>query len=242
MSTPSEGRTRLLAALRRPGSRAQVVVAVLLAVLGFAAVVQVRSNDRDDRYVGARQGELIQLINNLSLASQRAEQEIAQLQKTRSSLLDDTEKGRTALDRAREQADELGILAGTVPAIGPGIRITVKDTAGEVGTNQLLDGLEELRDAGAEAMEINDSVRVVAQTALKDTPGGGVTVDGQQLESPFTIDVIGDPHTLATSLDFRGGFSYQVRNAGGSVGVEELDNVEISSVVSSTAPQYAEPQ
>ncbi|MGZ4476268.1 MAG: DUF881 domain-containing protein [Nocardioides sp.] len=242
MSTQPEGRARLFAALRRPGSRAQVVVAVLLAVLGFAAVVQVRANGRDDKYVGARQGELIQLINNLSLASQRTQQEITQLQQTRASLLNDTEARRTALERAQQQAEGLGILAGTVPALGPGIRITVRDRAGEVGTNQLLDGLEELRDAGAEAMEINDSVRVIAQTALHDTPGGGVTVDGQRLESPFTIDVIGDPHTLATSLDFNGGFSFQVRQAGGHVAVQELKNVEITSVVTSKPPQYAQPQ
>jgi len=242
--TPDEtvdGRARLLAALRRPSSRGQVVVAILLAVLGFAAVVQVRANGRDDKYVGARQGELIQLINNLSLASQRAELEISQLQQTRSSLLNDTESRRTALERARQQADALGVLAGTVPAVGPGIRITVKDTAGQVGTNTLLDGLEELRDAGAEAMEVNDEVRVVAQTSLTDLPGGGVSIDGTRLTSPFTIDVIGDPHTLATALDFRGGFSSQVRNDGGTIGVDQLDNVQIGAVVTARTPRYAQP-
>ncbi len=45
-----------------------------------------------------------------------------------------------------------------MPAEGPGIRVTVKDPASgaAVGTNQLINGLEELRDAGAEVIEIND--------------------------------------------------------------------------------------
>src|SRR4051812_8075223 len=86
----ADGRARLLAALRRPGSRGQAVAAVLLAVLGFAAVTQVQSNDRDDHYVGARQGDLIALINNLSLAEQRSENEITKLQQTRQSLGNDT--------------------------------------------------------------------------------------------------------------------------------------------------------
>lgn len=240
-SDPGAGRRRLTAALRSPGSRAQVVVAVLLAALGFAAVVQVRANGRDDRYVGARQGDLIQLINNLSLASQRAEQEINQLQQTRSSLLNDTEARRTALDRARQQADTLGILAGTLPAVGPGIRVTVTDTAGEVGTNQLLNGLEELRDAGAEAIEFNDTARVVAQTGLKDAPGGGVLVDGKRVKAPFVLDVIGDPHTLATALDFYHGFDYEIAQAGGKVDVQQLDQVEVGSVVPRMQPQYARP-
>ena len=70
---PPDGRARLREALRRPSSRGQVIVAVLLAVLGFAAVTQVKANDKDDQYVGARQGDLVQYINNLSLASQRTE-------------------------------------------------------------------------------------------------------------------------------------------------------------------------
>src|SRR4051812_21676177 len=68
-----DGRNRLITALRRPGSRGQVTVALLLAVLGFAAVTQVHANRRDDKYIGARQGDLIQFINNTSLASQRTE-------------------------------------------------------------------------------------------------------------------------------------------------------------------------
>jgi uncharacterized protein YlxW (UPF0749 family) len=237
---PGAGRRRLSAALKRPASRPQITVAVLLAVLGFAAVVQVRSNEKDDRYVGARQGELITLINNLSLASRRAEQEINQLEQTRNSLENDTEARRTALDRAKEQADTLAVLAGTIPAVGPGIRITITDPSHRVATQQLLDGLEELRDAGAEAMEINDTVRVVAQTSLRDASGGGVVVDGTKLKAPYVIDVIGEPHTLATALSFSGGFSFEVHEADGKVRVEQLDHVEVASVVAPPKPRYAD--
>jgi uncharacterized protein YlxW (UPF0749 family) len=236
----TDGRSRLLAALRSTGSRGQVMVAVLLAVLGFAAVTQVHANDRDDAYVGARQGDLIQFINNLSLASKRTEAEIAKLEQTRDSLRNDTESRRTALERAREQADTFGILAGTVPAAGPGVRITVRGSAAAVGTNQLLNGLEELRDAGAEVIEINDKVRVIAQTSLSDT-SGGVLVDGTVLRPPFVIDAIGDPHTLSTAMDFTGGFISEVRDVGGKVAVEKRDRVEIVSVRKPRTPTYAEP-
>jgi uncharacterized protein YlxW (UPF0749 family) len=209
-------------------------------VLGFAAVTQVHANDRDDAYVGARQGDLIQYINNLSLASQRTETEIAKLQETRDALRDDTESRRTALEVARQQADTLGILAGTLPAVGPGVRITLSGSSAGVGTNQLLNGLQELRDAGAEVIEINDQVRVVAQTSLSDTPGG-VLVDGEVLRAPYVIDAIGDPHTLSTAMDFTGGFISEVRDVGGKVAVEKRDRVEIVSVREPSAPTYAKP-
>jgi uncharacterized protein YlxW (UPF0749 family) len=238
---PPDGRARLGAALRRPASRGQAVAGVLLALLGFAAVTQVRSNDKDDNYVGARQGDLIQYINSLSLASERAESQITTLERTRDSLGNDAEARRTALARARQQADTLGILAGTLPAEGPGVRVTVTDGGAAVGTNQLIDGLQELRDAGAEVIEINDKVRVIAQTSLQDTTGGGVVVDGTPLKQPYVIDAIGDPHTLATALDFTGGFISEVREVGGKVVVARLTTVEIASVRTPKAPKYAEP-
>ena len=54
------GRRQLLSALRSPG-RKQVVVAELLALVGFAGVTQVRSNDVDDTFAGLREQDLIDL-------------------------------------------------------------------------------------------------------------------------------------------------------------------------------------
>ena len=110
-----------------------------------------------------------------------------------------------------------------------------------MGTNQLLNGLQELRDAGAEVIEINGTVRVVAQTSLQDRPGGGVLVDGTRLKPPYVIEAIGDPGDLAAALDFTGGFISEVEAVGGKVEVDQLDKVEISSVLPTPAPRYAEP-
>jgi uncharacterized protein YlxW (UPF0749 family) len=236
-----DGRARLAAALRRPASRGQVVAGLLLAAVGFAGVTQVQANGKDDAYVGARQSDLIQYIDSLDLATQRAETQIARLQRTRDSLGNDTQARRTALARARQQAATLGILAGTVPAEGPGVRVTVTDPGAGVGTNQLIDGLQELRDAGAEVIELNDKVRVVAQTSLEDTGGGAVRVDGTVLRAPYVIEAIGDPHTLGTALDFTGGFIDEVRAVGGRTTVRQLDTVQITTVVDPRAPSYAQP-
>ncbi|MEO5709329.1 MAG: DUF881 domain-containing protein [Nocardioidaceae bacterium] len=237
---PADGRDRLFASLRRPGSRGQLTAGFLLALLGFAAVTQVKANDKDDLYVGARQGDLIQYINNLSLASQRAENEIVRLQQTRDALQSDTRSRRTAVERAQQQADTLGILAGTVPVVGPGVVVTVTDPKGAVGSNQLLEGLEELRDAGAEAIELNDRVRVIAQTSLKDADGG-VIVDGTLIKAPFTIEAIGSPHDLSTALEFKDGFVDEVQrpDVDGTVATKEADKVEITTVTELTTPQYA---
>jgi uncharacterized protein YlxW (UPF0749 family) len=234
------GRQRLWASLRT-GSRGQAVAGVLLAVLGFAAVTQVRANSQDDNFVGARQSDLIALINTLTVATDRAQSDISDLQRTRDSLRGNAAARETALGVARRQADTLGILAGTLPAVGPGIRVTISSPAGVIGTDQLLNGIEELRSAGAEAIEINGKVRVVAQTGIADGQASGLLVDGVALQPPYVLDAIGDPDTLATAMAFSGGLVDEVEQVGGKARVQKLDELQIATTSKVAPPRYAKP-
>ena len=237
--TPS-GRQRLFAALRKP-SRAQAVVAVLLAVVGFSAVTQVRANEVDDTYAGLREQDLIDVLNGLAGTTQRAETEISRLETTRQDLQSSTDSRQAALAEAQGRSDTLAILAGLVPVTGPGIRITVREMTGEVDTGSMLDTIEELRTAGAEAIQINGEVRLIAQSSFEDATGG-LTVDDTLLTGPFVIDVIGEPHTLAGSLSFPRGPTDQLRDDGAEVEVEELASLDIESVREPVQPQFADPQ
>lgn len=235
-----DARRRLRAGLTHP-TRAQLVVAVLLAGLGFGAVTQVRTNDLDNTYAGYRQQDLIDLLNSLSVASQRAQREVARLERTRDELRSATSDEQAAVDAAARAADSLAILAGTVPVSGPGLRITITEEEGPIDLNHLLDTVQELRTAQAEAMEFDDSVRAVASTSFATGPEG-VEVDGRPISSPYVIDVIGDPTTLEEGLKFPRGPLEQLReDDGASVEVTRLDNVEITSVVEAARPEYARP-
>jgi uncharacterized protein YlxW (UPF0749 family) len=234
----SAGR-RLLRALLHPGP-GQIVVAILLAVLGAMAVTQVRLAGRNDDYAGLRQADLIQALNGLQAASRRAQQDINDLETTRDSLRDSNDKTATALEQAREDLKTLGVLAGTLPAHGSGVRITVTVPDSHLSLNVLLDGIEELRDAGAEAIEINDAVRVVAQTSFESATGG-IDVDGRVLESPYTIDVIGNPDGLTTALKFPGGFVDDISLDEGKVAIKQSKRIEIAVTRKAPQPRYAEP-
>ena len=80
----------------------------------------------------------------------------------------------------------------------------------------MLDTIEELRSAGAEAMQVNGKVRLVAQSAVESAPGG-LTIDGELLTSPYVFDVIGDPHTLSGALGLVDGPVAQFKDAGATV-------------------------
>ncbi len=238
-ASPPSGLERLRHSLVRP-SRGQAVVAVLVGVLAFAAVTQVRISDRGDAYAGLRQDQLIQALDGLQVASRKAERDIADLQQTRDQLNSRTQRRTAALTQAKRELSTLSVLAGTVPATGPGIRVTVQDPKGGFSLTHLLDGIEELRNAGVEAMEINDRVRVVAQTSFDDDPQG-VRVDGTLLKPPYVIDAIGNADTLAGALSFQGGFTDDVQLDGGSVDVAKEKLVKIDATRAPTRPRWAVP-
>ncbi|MFZ2502156.1 MAG: hypothetical protein WAW88_05760 [Nocardioides sp.] len=106
--------TRLRRAMLTP-SRAQLVVGLLLAALGFGAVTQVRANDITTDYAGYRQQDLIDVLEGLSAATQRSRREIDQLQATRDRLSSDRTNRQAALAQAaasRPTGDPRGIGGG----------------------------------------------------------------------------------------------------------------------------------
>ncbi len=234
------GRERMRDALLRPG-RGQVIVAILLAILGFAAVVQVQTTDVEDRYSGLREQDLVDVLSGLAGTSQAARAEIARLEQTKRELQSDSQQLSAALKEAQQRLDTLNILAGLVPVTGPGVRITITEETGPVDVDSVLDTIEELRSAGAEAMQFNGQVRVIAQTSLEDGVGG-FSVDGTLLESPYVIDVIGDPEALHGALVFSDGPAAQLRDDGATVKIDELERIDIESVAEAPRPGFAQPE
>ncbi len=239
---PSEAgaaRSRLRDSMLRP-SRSQVVVGLLLAALGFAAVTQVRANELDNTYASYREQDLVDVLSTLTDASQRAQSELARLESTRRDLRSANDRREAALAQAEQASDSLEILAGQVPVTGPGIRVVVTETEGSVEIDSLLDTIQELRTAGAEAMEFNDQVRIVAQSSFTDGVGG-IVVDGTLVTSPFVLEVIGEPRTLEGALAFIQGPTDQLEGDGATVEVTSLDEVQIDAVRPASRPEYAQP-
>lgn len=232
-------RSRLWRALVQP-SRRQVVVGLLLAAVGFGIVTQVQSTGVDDSYSTLREQDLIDVLTGLAGTSQRAESEIARLQRTRTRLQSDTSARRAALEQAQNEADSLNILAGLVPVTGPGIRVTITETDGQIEVATLLDTIEELRTVGAEAIQFNGQVRIVAQSSFTDGVGG-ISIDGVALEPPYVIDVIGDPDVLSGAMTFALGPKAKVKRDGGEIDVQQLSSLDIDSVRTPVQPEFAQP-
>lgn len=240
-SRAEAGRGRLMAALFSP-SRSQVVVAVLLAVVAFAAIVQMRTTAEDDTYAGYREQDLIDLLAGIAGTTQRAEAEIQRLVQARDDLRSETTGRTAALEEAQREARVLEVLAGTVPVAGQGIRISIAEDEGRIDASDLVNMVQELRGGNAEAIEINDTVRLIGSSWIIDDGAGSIVADDVELSPPYYFDVIGPPTTLAGAMSFHEGPTAVLeRDDAATVEVTELDRVEITAVREASTPPNVEP-
>ncbi|MFD0313633.1 DUF881 domain-containing protein [Streptomyces flavalbus] len=235
------GRQRLAQGLWPPRvSRAQLIVALLLFGLGFGLAVQVASNsDGDSALRGARQEDLVRILDELDDRTQRLEDEKQDLEEQRDELENSSDQAEEARRQRIEKERQLGILAGTVAAQGPGITMTIEDTKGTVEAHMLLDAVQELRAAGAEAIQVN-GVRVVAGTYLTEPESGkGVSVDGNKINAPYRFQVIGKPQDLEPALNIPGGVVQMLEKEQATVTVERSDKIVVDALRAAKRPDYA---
>lgn len=229
---------RIGRAIRPRTTKGQLITAGLCALLGFALVVQVRQTT--DTQLGAlRENDLVRLLDETTTRTDELERESADLQRERDELLSGSDRQQAALDAARRTAAMQGILTGRLPATGPGVRVTLTEPDGELRPATMVHVLEELRNAGAEAIELNGQ-RITASSAFTGNRGA-VELDGVVLASPFRWSVIGDPDTIAPALEIPGGALARVRADGGRGTVEKSDRVDVTAVRVLNEPVHASP-
>lgn len=232
------GRQRLAAGLWPPRvSRAQLIVALLLFVLGLGLAIQVRSNSDESALRGARQEDLVRILDELDGRTTRLEDEKQRLEDQRKELESSSNQAEEARKQTVEKESQLGILAGTVAAQGPGITLKITDPTGQVQSDQLLDTLQELRAAGAEAIQINGT-RIVAGTYFSDVDGG-VAIDGKKITQPYEFKVIGKPQDLEPALNIPGGVVQTLEKEQAAVAVTRSAKIVVDALRAAKQPDYA---
>lgn len=238
-------RTGLRAALTGGRSRLMFgTLAVLLClVLGIAIVTQVRQNESGDSLETARPADLLVLLDSLRQREATLSTEVADLQNTLNALQASGNTDQAAIESAQARLAALSILAGAVGATGPGVTVKIEDPGPGVAPEVMLDVINELRAAGSEAIEINDtrqSVRVGVDTWVTGS-AGALTIDSKSFSPPYSILAIGDPPTLAAAMNIPGGAEDSVKRVGGRMSVQQADRVEVTTLRQPKPHQYAQP-
>lgn len=235
--TPVQPRVR---ARRHRDPLASALIGILTLLLGFAFAVQVRSTGTSQVLAGAREEDLVRILDELNAREDRLRGQIAEQRSTLEQLTNSDSQSATALDEARRRAQSIGILNGTVAAHGPGLRMDIGDPDGVVRVEDLLDAIEELRGAGAETMQL-DGVRVGVSTAITGQPRH-LLVDGRPITAPYEFLVIGSPQDMETAMNIPGGVVQRVTGLGGTVRIDQQADVSVDALRPLDTPQYASPK
>ena len=195
-SGSSSGSSRLVAA--------RALVALSVALVGFLLAAQFRAQQGVTEQLEAEsEQDLTRIFSALNAESAALRDEISDLRLELAALESSAARDELARQAAERQLEELEILAGLVAAKGPGVTVRIDDPSGAFEFEMLLDLVQELRDAGAEAIAVNGR-RIGASTPFSSRRGL-VTVDGKEILSPYEVVAIGDPATLEVGLRIPGG-------------------------------------
>jgi uncharacterized protein YlxW (UPF0749 family) len=232
-----------LGILRRGRTVFGALAVLLCLLLGVAIATQVRQTNSGDSLDTARPADLLVLLDSLRQREATLSTEVAELERTLTALQASGSSDQAAIQNAQARLAALSILIGTVGATGPGVTVRIEDPGPGVAPQAMLDVLDELRAAGAEAIQIGDgrqAVRAGVDTWIVGAPGT-LTVDGKTLMPPYSVLAIGDPPTLAAAMNIPGGAVDSVKRVGGTMSVQQGDKVDITALRQPKPRQYAQP-
>lgn len=208
---------------------AAVATAAVTVAFGYALTTQIRTTAVPQDEAVGREEDLVVILDDINQREETLRQQISETRQTVEDLSSGQQESGAALAEARSRAEAIGVLAGTLPARGPGVRLTVQDRDGAVPASVILGVIQELRGAGAEAMEV-DGVRIVVSSAVTGPPGD-LRIDGKPLSAPYEFRAVGPPAAMQVALNVPGGVVADIGRVGGEARVEQVDSLVVDAVV-----------
>ena len=215
-----------------------VTIGVMCIILVAFIFVQFRTVEKTD-ISGIEEMQETELRESLVEWKKKYEETSEKLEETNQKITEYQEKAISNEEASELLAKELeatNTILGKTDVEGEGIIIILntgatKDTddiehSAEIEAQDLIQLVNELRYAGAEAISINDE-RIVNMTDIVDISTKFIMVNKTRIQAPYTVKVIGDKKYLQSALNIKNGFVDLKTSEGKSVSVEERNNVRI---------------
>ncbi len=218
--------------------------------LGLLIGLQVRTLGLQRGSVGTSRVNV--LVERLLRAQEEIEKLRDEVDKLRQQISDYERamaEGKAATQRMAAELNNLRVLAGLTKVRGPGIIVWLTDSpkpvspedpsSGIVHDTDLLILVNELRNAGAEAIAVNNQ-RIVSTTAIRCV-GNLITVNGVTISPPYEVSAIGDPNKLKEALTMPGGIVEQLTTLGIPVKIYQRQDVIVPSLSITPKLELARP-
>lgn len=221
-------------------NKGRISIAIVLLFLGMMVAVQFRSVQEleDTPPIGRAQ----ELTSRLREVKEERDALIGQVHDLRRKL-DEAGTGKSGADKAlKDELDKARMAAGLVPVKGPGVQVTLNDSPRELKPGEdpnlyllheedLLKVINELRAGGAESLAINGQ-RLLATSEIR-CAGNTILVNTKKIAPPVVIVATGNPDTLKSGLEIKGGIFEQLKFWGLVADVKKMNSL--------TVPAYTGP-
>lgn len=209
-----------------------VTIGLMVLILTTVIFIQFKTINQTDitSLENMREDELRTEISNFK---QKAEEINKKIEETDSKIAEYDEAIATDKEASEILANELeqqNNLLGKNDVKGNGVVITLTDTrAQKITAEDLRQLVNQLKEAGAEAISINDQ-RIILTTSV-ECDGNVIKVNGVKIGAPFEIKAIGFPEYLSGAMNRQGGYLMNLK---------EYWGIETSVTKSSdiTIPKY----
>ena len=199
--------------------KGKITMTVIIGIMCFILV-----------YIMFMQFKVVNQTDITSLTTKRESElrEANQLEQAKTNLeeyknkIDDTQAASELLDKELQQAD---LYLGKTDVEGAGIIINLSDGTSNIIAEDLINLMNELKTAEAEAISVNGQ-RVTNLTEFADVDSY-IVVNGTRLSSPYTIQVIGNQKYLESGITAKGGFSDDMTSNGKNISITEDNNIKI---------------
>lgn len=185
-----------------------LVLGVICIILTMAICVQIKTVKNNGTTLGQTEEEsrlkdqVLKMKEKYDIAYENLTRVEEELEQVRANVTSNNEE----LEKLEEEIKQANTLLGYTEVKGQGVTITVADGVSTPNTLNpsdllihdldILNIVNELKNAGAEAIEVNGK-RIVSTTSVM-CDGNVITINGEKISSPFVINAIGLPEQMAT--------------------------------------------
>lgn len=216
---------------------AQVSLALIALLIGITLVAQFRSQARPTALTSLPVAELSTRIQTLSDANRQLRTALAEQRDLLEEYQTAGAQGFSALDVSREEVRRIRAFGGLSAVEGQGILVRVSGSLDAIAVNDLLN---ELRNAGAEALSLDD-VRVTASSVVVQG-ARTLEIDNVAIGRTFRLLAIGDADGLVAALQRPGGIVTQLEQfVRATITVNPSEALQLPATARDLTPQAAVP-
>lgn len=219
-----------------------ITLAVALMILGILISAQLQTQNRLEVDLSSQNSsDLVIMINNLSEKRRALTTEISTSEAMLYSYRNDYSDNTQLLESVSAETTRLDMIIGNSTIYGSGITVELTKDMYPLYTD-ILDIVNELWAAGAEAVAIND-YRLNDRSYLyysEEETGTVLTLNGNALEFPIVISAIGNSDTMESSLNMPGGIINNLNLFHMYPIITKQDKVTIPLIEETATFKYAE--